>query len=189
MKNKTNTIFGYCTNMNVWLILIVVLASLNAIGDLVLFFFVLGYPATNTSGVISLNMHFVQILANRILFLITTPISLVSSVLLLVSISMHRLFLFKLFFFIMCVVGLGHLLINAITLHPFISFKIPMPSLSTDGNLITDMMVMPFRLLQSATPFFIFAGIIMAFGVVIACMVYFTRSKKIALYFGNRNTI
>lgn len=182
---KNNTITDYRRNMNIWLMLIIVLASLNVIGDLALFFLVLGHSSSNASGIISLDMYFVHISANQTLFLIATPISLVSSVLLLAFICIRRLFLFKLFFFITCVVDLGHLLINMVTTHPFMYFTLPMPPLNTDGNLITDMMVMPFRLLQSATPFFIFTGIGMAFGVLIVCMVYFSRSKKIALYFNN----
>jgi hypothetical protein len=172
--------------IGVWLILIVVLGILNALGDICSFFWVLGHSSADMPDIISLNMYFFHISASRTLFLIAMPISLVSCILFLVFIGIRKLFLFKLFFFIACGVALGHLLINAVTIHPFMYFEVP-AFLNMEENLIAGMLVMPFQLLQKTTTFFIYSGISIAFGVLIVCMVYFKRSKRVALYFGGNH--
>jgi hypothetical protein len=182
---KNGTITDYRAGISGWLMLIVVLVSLNALGDLGLFLWALSHSSATANGILSLNMYFVHIFANRTLFLIATPIVFVSSVLFLVFIGLRRLFLFKLSFLVTCTVSLGHLLVNAITMRPFVYFDIPVLPLYAERSMLAGMLIMSFKLLENATPFFIFTGITMAFAVLIACMIYFARSKKIALYFND----
>lgn len=166
-----------------WLMVIFVFGVLNAVGDV----YTLIQAVT---GSFTAKSFFFGIFANRSLFLIASPLTLFCNVLFCVFIATRKLLLFKIFFFVACVIALIHLFVNVISLYPLTIFDI---LVSADISVlimgIFDLTLRPMLgFLQKIYPAFIVTGILLSLGILFICFLYFKRSKRVAVYFGSNHT-
>ncbi|GHV54645.1 hypothetical protein AGMMS49579_15640 [Spirochaetia bacterium] len=179
MKNNTTNF----SKMGIVLLLIGVLGILNAIGDIITL--ILATSQSNAgNGLFSFFLHG---FANKWLFFIAISITLLCNILFLVFLLWRKKFLFQLFFFASCIIALVHLLVNLFALYPFTIFDIMVNA--NISPLITGVIVPMLGLLKAIYPMFLVTGILASLGLLIVCFIYFKRSKRIAVYFGSKNTI
>ena len=178
MENNT-TVFS---KMGIVLLLIGVFGVLNAIGDIVTL--ILAITQSFEGNFFS---FFFRVFANKQLFFIAMPLTLLCNILFLVFLFRRKSFLFQVFFFASCIIALVHLLVNLFALYPLTIFDI---MISAGFNALVSAMINPMLgLLRTMYPVFLITGILVSLGVLIVCFIYFKRSKRIAVYFGSPNTI
>jgi hypothetical protein len=176
------------SKLGVWLMLIFIfiIALLNALGDIYVLIWGLTHTTANITGGIFLNAYFFGVYASRSLLLVFTPLTLVCSVLCLVFIGTRKLNLFKFFFFAACLIGLTGLIVNLIAMSPVTFFDVFVNA--CNGTFIGNMIAPMAGLLRTLYLPVIIIGVLGAIGVLVACMFYFKRSKRIAVWF-NSETI
>jgi hypothetical protein len=174
MKNNT-TVFS---KMGIVLMLIGSFGVLNAIGDIVTLILMM----TQSFDDNAFFSFFFGVFADKDLFLIVMPLTLLCNILFLVFMFLRKLLFFKLFFFASCIIALIHLSVNLLTLYPLTIFDIMISS----GFivLITGLINPMIGLLRTMYPVFMITGIFTSLGLLIVCFIYFKRSKQIAAYFG-----
>jgi hypothetical protein len=120
-----------------------------------------------------------------------------------VFIATRKLLLFKIFFFVACVIALIHFWVNVILVYPLTIFEI-VGSVDISGLVAPTIkpllelfktvfpifkitaILLPLGFLISIYPLLIVIGIIACLGVLCICFLYFKRSKRVAVYFGSK---
>ncbi|GHU39498.1 hypothetical protein FACS1894190_04440 [Spirochaetia bacterium] len=174
------------SKMGIVLLLIGVLGILNATCDTV----TLILAITKSFEGNAFFSFFFRVFADKDLFLIAMPLTLLCNILFLVFMFGRKSFLFQLFFFASCIIALVHLLVNLFALYPLTIFDIMISAgfnalVTSLPNLINPML----GLLQTMYTAFLITGIFGCLGLLIVCFIYFKRSKRVAAYFGSMNTI
>jgi hypothetical protein len=167
--------------MGIVLLLIGVFGVLNAVGDIITLILMI----TQSFGSNGLFGFFFNVFANKVLFFIAMPITLLCNILFLVFLLRRKFALFQLFFFASCIIALVHLLINLFALYPLTVFEIMVNANTSISTTINPML----GLLKTTYPAFLITGILASFGLLFACYLYFKRSKQVLVYFGSKNTI
>ncbi|GHU92706.1 hypothetical protein FACS189479_02440 [Spirochaetia bacterium] len=179
MKNNTTNF----SKMGIVLLLIGVLGILNAIGDIVTLILMI----TQSFEGNTFFSFFFRVFADKDLFLIAMPLTLLCTVLFLVFMFRRKSFLFQVFFFASCIIALVHLLVNLFALYPLTIFDI---MISAGFNALVTGLINPLLgLLRTIYTAFLITGILGCLGLLIVCFIYFKRSKRIAAWFGSNNTI
>ncbi|GHT88228.1 hypothetical protein FACS1894137_16420 [Spirochaetia bacterium] len=179
MKNNTTNF----SKMGMVLLLIGVLGILNAIGDTV----TLILAITQSFEGNAFFSFFFRVFANKQLFFIVMPLTLLFNILFLVFMFGRKSFLFQVFFFASCIIALVHLLVNMFALYPLTIFDI---MISAGFNAFVSGLINPMLgLLRTMYTAFLITGILGCIGLLILCFIYFKCSKRIAAYFGSNNTI
>ncbi|MHC6201985.1 hypothetical protein ACYULU_02175 [Breznakiellaceae bacterium SP9] len=178
MKNNTNF-----SKMGIVLLLIGVFGVLNAIGDIV----TLILAITQSFEGNAFFSFFFRVFADKDLFLIAMPLTLLCTILFLVFLFGRKSFLFQVFFFVSCIIALIHLLVNLFALYPLTIFDIMISAGSS--TLVTSIINPMLGLLRTMYTAFLITGILGCLGLLIVCFIYFKRSKRITAYFGSTNTI
>lgn len=175
MKNNTTNF----SKMGIVLLLIGVLGILNAIGDTV----TLILAITQSFEGNAFFSFFFHVFADKGLFLIAMPLTLLCTVLCLVFMFGRKSFLFQVFFFASCIIALIHLLVNLFSLYPLTIFDI-MVNAGFNAS-ITSLINPMLGLLRTMYTAFLITGIFGCMGLLIVCFIYFKRSKRIAAWFGS----
>ncbi|GHU71662.1 hypothetical protein FACS189450_08080 [Spirochaetia bacterium] len=179
MKNNTTNF----AKMGIVLLLIGILGILNAIGDIVTLILMI----TQSFEGNAFFSFFFRVFADKDLFLIAMPLTLLCTVLFLVFMFGRKSFLFQVFFFASCIIALVHLLVNLFALYPLTIFDI---MISAGFNALVTGLINPvLGLLRTMYTAFLITGILGCLGLLIVCFIYFKRSKRIAAWFGSNNTI
>ena len=179
MKNNTTNF----SKMGIVLLLIGAFGIINAIGDIITLML-----ATAQSNVGNGLFGFMfRVFANKSLFFVAMPITLLCNILFLVFLLWRKNFLFQLFFFASCIIALIHLLVNLFALYPLTIFDIMVNA--NISTLINGIIVPMLGLLKATYPMFLITGILASLGLLIVCFIYFKRSKQVAFHFGSKNTI
>jgi hypothetical protein len=177
-----HTITSY-RKMGIVLLLIGAFGVLNAIGDIITL--MLATAQSNAGN--GLLGFFFNVFANKALFFIAMPITLLCNILFLVFLLRRKLVLFQLFFFTSCIIALIHLLVNLLALYPLTIFEI---MVNANINTLISTTINPMLgLLKITYPAFLITGILVSFGLLFACYLYFKRSKQVSAYFGSKITI
>ncbi|GHU54628.1 hypothetical protein FACS189442_1140 [Spirochaetia bacterium] len=179
MKNNTTNF----SKMGIVLLLIGVLGILNAIGDMVTLILMI----TQSFEGNAFFSFFFRVFADKDLFLIAMPLTLLCNILFLVFMFRRKLFLFQVFFFASCIIALVHLLVNLFALYPLTVFDIMVNA--NISPLINGVIVPVSGLLKAAYPVFLVTGILASLGLLIVCFIYFKGSKRITAWFGSTNTV
>ncbi|GHV71932.1 hypothetical protein AGMMS49928_26270 [Spirochaetia bacterium] len=172
MKNNTTKF----SKMGTVLLLIGILGILNAIGDTVTL--ILAITQSFEGNFFS---FFFRVFADKQLFFIVMPLTLLCNILFLMFMFGRKLFLFQVFFFASCIIALVHLLVNLFVLYPLTIFDIMVNA--NISPLITGVIVPMLGLLKATYPMFLVTGILASLCFLIVCFIYFKRSKRIAAYF------
>ncbi|GMO34664.1 MAG: hypothetical protein Ta2F_10790 [Termitinemataceae bacterium] len=165
------------------LLLIGTFGVINAIGDIITL--ILATAQSNSGN--GLFGFLFNVFANKGLFFIAMPITLLCNILFLVFLLWRKKFLFQLFFFASCIIALIHLLVNLFAVYPLTIFDIMVNA--NVSPLITGVIVPMLGLLNATYPMFLVTGILASLGLLIVCFIYFKRSKHIAAYFREKNKI
>ncbi|GHT65232.1 hypothetical protein FACS1894110_06610 [Spirochaetia bacterium] len=171
------------SNMGIVLLLIGVLGILNAIGDTV----TLILAITQSFEGNAFFSFFFRVFADKGLFLIAMPLTLLCNILFLVFMFGRKSFLFQVFFFASCIIALVHLLVNLFALYPLTIFDIMVNA--NISPLIIDIINPMLGLLRTMYTAFLITGILGCLGLLIVCFIYFKRSKRIAAWFGSNNIV
>jgi hypothetical protein len=174
MKNNTTV----SSKMGMVLLLIGIFGVLNAIGDIVTLILAITQSFENNAFF----SFFFRVFANKQLFFIAMPLTLLCTILFLVFLFWRKSFLFQVFFFASCIIALVHLLVNLFAVYPLTIFDILVNA--EFSTLVTGLISPMIGLLRTMYSAFLITGILGALSLLIVCFIYFKRSKRIAAYFG-----
>ncbi|GHU49639.1 hypothetical protein FACS1894127_3350 [Clostridia bacterium] len=164
---------------------IFIVGVLNAVGDVYALIWGLTHSVYEITGGIFFNAYFFGIFANRTLLLIFTPLTLLCSVLCLLFIGIRKLNLFKIFFLAAYLIGMAGLIVNLAAISPSTFIDVMVDTYS--GTFFAGMILPMTELLRAIYLPTMIIGVMGGLGVLVACMFYFKRSKRIAAWFGSGN--